>query len=107
MPQPTPMPAFAPALSPGSFVEPELSETSVASISGVPVVAVGAGDVATQAGVLEVCAFDVVVSLPVFEAVDHGRLVITLPGGSEKTSQTALQSQMPRIGHPVPHPPMQ
>ena len=74
MPQPTPTPDLAPALSPGSFAEPELSETSAASMSGVLVVAVGAGDVATEAGVLhvEVCAFDVVVSLPVFEAVDHG-----------------------------------
>jgi hypothetical protein len=53
MPQPTPMPDLAPALSPGSFVEPELSETSAASMSGVLVVAVGVGDVATEAGVLE------------------------------------------------------
>lgn len=80
------------------------------SMIGVLFAVVGIGDVATDAvRILEgFCAFRVfVVSTLVFETVDdHGKLVITLPGDSEKTSETPVQSQVPRYAHPVPHPPM-
>ena len=86
------------------------SEPSLVSMIGVLVAIVDTGDAATDAvGILEeFCAFEVVVvSTLVFETVDdHGKLVITLPGDSEKTSETPVQSHIPRYAHPVPHPPM-
>jgi hypothetical protein len=98
VPHATPIPAFAPTLSPGSLVEPEfwmLFELSVASVFGVPVVAVDAGAVAAEVETPEVCAVDALVLVLVSEIVEIGRLVITLPGGSEKMSETPLQSQTP------------
>jgi hypothetical protein len=109
VPHATPIPAFAPTLSPGSLIEPELwmlFELSTASVFGVAVVAVDAGVVAAEVETPEVCAVDVAVLVPVSETVETGRLVITLPGGSEKMSETPLQSQTSSTGHPLPHPPM-
>jgi hypothetical protein len=110
VPHATPMPALAPTLSPGSLVEPELwmlFELSTASVSGVPVVvAVDAGVVAAEVETPEVRTVDVAVLVLVSETVETGRLVMTLPGGSEKTSETPLQSQTSSTGHPLPHPPM-
>ena len=65
------------------------------SVLGVLLVAVVAGSVTLEVeSSLEVCAVDVVVvSALVCEIVEIGRLVITLPTGSEKMSETPWQSQ--------------
>lgn len=60
------------------------------SVFEVLLVAVDSGAVVMEVESLEVCVVDVVV---VSETVEIGRLVITLPTGSEKMSSTPSQSQ--------------
>lgn len=96
IPHATPIPAFAPTLSPESLVGPApwmMFELSLASVFGVLVVAKDVGAVTAKTGTLEVCASDALVLVLVSEIVEIGRLVITLLGGSKKMSETRLQLQ--------------
>lgn len=108
VPHATPIPTFAPTLSAAPLVKPELW-TLVASVSSVLVVVADAGAVVTEVNTSEVCAAEPFVAALVFgvsETNALGKLVITLPGGSEKTSETPAQSQSPPVGHPAPHSPI-